>query len=381
MKRFGFTLIELLVVIAIIAILAAILFPVFAKAREKARQTACLNNQKQIVTGIMMYAQDHDELLPTSDTVWGSINMDKGVLMCPTAGTKIKNAYGFNNLFSGKALGEVTDPTTAMLVADATPASTPIANTIYTSANYDFRHGGKIITSFVDGHVGIYGELGDPDNISLKTIVYFDFENGKSPIAQRSGSGTGSATIVNDNGNNVLQISTAVGGDYRYAYDMDGTCSAFRDAILAVNKLSKGSAPVEFRTSFLVKRVAASTSVSAGSWGTWYLRTGTPHDNYKNMLDTSDGLSAPNNLSSKAAYTATLGSGTYAQIDSTNWPVHLMSFKVTPSSGTMVSDSNGGEIATPTFIDCQGSWIIYQVTGSTETFNLDNYRISKVLSL
>ena len=61
--RKGFTLIELLVVIAIIAILAAILFPVFARAREKARQTACLNNVKQITLGVMMYVQDYDETL------------------------------------------------------------------------------------------------------------------------------------------------------------------------------------------------------------------------------------------------------------------------------------------------------------------------------
>ena len=62
--RRGFTLIELLVVIAIIAILAAILFPVFAKAREKARQSSCLSNLKQLGLGILSYAQDYDERFP-----------------------------------------------------------------------------------------------------------------------------------------------------------------------------------------------------------------------------------------------------------------------------------------------------------------------------
>jgi prepilin-type N-terminal cleavage/methylation domain-containing protein len=65
-RRTGFTLIELLVVIAIIAILAAILFPVFAQAREKARQASCTSNVKQIGLGLAMYTQDNDELMPTA---------------------------------------------------------------------------------------------------------------------------------------------------------------------------------------------------------------------------------------------------------------------------------------------------------------------------
>lgn len=71
MRRFGdrgFTLIELLVVIAIIAILAAILFPVFARAREKAREASCASNLKQIGLAVHMYASDFDDLLPLANS-------------------------------------------------------------------------------------------------------------------------------------------------------------------------------------------------------------------------------------------------------------------------------------------------------------------------
>ena len=82
--RGGFTLIELLVVIAIIAILAAILFPVFAQARGKARQTACLSNMKQIGMAIQMYHDDYQELPPHLSTLASTYVTDKRLLVCPS---------------------------------------------------------------------------------------------------------------------------------------------------------------------------------------------------------------------------------------------------------------------------------------------------------
>lgn len=101
MRRRGFTLIELLVVIAIIAILAAILFPVFAKAREKARQTSCMSNMRQIATAVEMYTQDYDQCYPMSIYLSGSMQVwtfyhvltpymkNADILVCPSERQRI----------------------------------------------------------------------------------------------------------------------------------------------------------------------------------------------------------------------------------------------------------------------------------------------------
>ncbi len=149
----GFTLIELLVVIAIIAILAAILFPVFAKAREKARQTTCTSNQRQIVASMQMYAQDHEEILPGTATIWSDIKVDPGVLICPTKGKSIPNGYVYNNNQSGAALGAMKDPTTEFLIADGTANSIFNTNIAYGGDDIDMRHSNQAIFSYADGHV------------------------------------------------------------------------------------------------------------------------------------------------------------------------------------------------------------------------------------
>ena len=143
MQRKGFTLIELLVVIAIIAILAAILFPVFARAREKARQTACLNNVKQLTLAIMMYAQDYDERLPYADR-WGHPDggqpywyvylhpyiMNEQVRVCPSQPNRARG-YGWNwqnfgyramsgtiGRNPGRSLAEIRRPAETIIIGD-----------------------------------------------------------------------------------------------------------------------------------------------------------------------------------------------------------------------------------------------------------------------
>lgn len=134
--RRGFTLIELLVVIAIIAILAAILFPVFARAREKARQASCSSNVKQIMLGVTMYAQDYDERTPANGDVlagrgyvevlepyiknqnlWNCPSIDKGTwYRC--SGVWLESSYGWTYNYLGRKLGQFQTPSQTALCAE-----------------------------------------------------------------------------------------------------------------------------------------------------------------------------------------------------------------------------------------------------------------------
>jgi prepilin-type N-terminal cleavage/methylation domain-containing protein len=145
--RRGFTLIELLVVIAIIAILAAILFPVFARAREKSRQASCLSNLKQLGLACLMYAQDYDEMVVPGEvqvpTVirWHYTNgfltpyiNNPQVYRCPSAdgpaiGTAALNGsdYGINQMIHRRHTGslvwykisEIKYPSQTIMIADS----------------------------------------------------------------------------------------------------------------------------------------------------------------------------------------------------------------------------------------------------------------------
>ncbi len=123
MRRKGFTLIELLVVIAIIAILAAILFPVFAKAREKARQSACSNNLKQMATALLQYAQDYDERMVMryfTGYLWTTqiqpYVKNTQIFTCPSTNAP---SYGYQQTYlDRKALGDIKRPSEIVMAGD-----------------------------------------------------------------------------------------------------------------------------------------------------------------------------------------------------------------------------------------------------------------------
>jgi prepilin-type N-terminal cleavage/methylation domain-containing protein/prepilin-type processing-associated H-X9-DG protein len=200
--RKGFTLIELLVVIAIIAILAAILFPVFARAREKAKQASCLSNVKQISMAVLMYAQDYDDVMmpsccgfpPDDPNIkgvvypyhWGAYGCSlilwpdliypyvKNVQLfrCPTNPTAW-TGYGYNYYYLGAnpsgakvtyvaPLSQIASPSETVAIVDA-GNYLAYAPTIYGSAwvpgntyfdrNYaGCRHSEGANIGFVDGH-------------------------------------------------------------------------------------------------------------------------------------------------------------------------------------------------------------------------------------
>jgi len=186
MKRHGFTLIELLVVIAIIAILAAILFPVFAKAREKARQSSCSSNLKQIALGVIQYSQDYDEKFPhavtgTPPAIWllnevlaPYIKNDQ-IWQCPSKKDSVvltnlgKANIGYSGdvgtpmpsgsyrIFGAPAagtyscsLGQVDNPAQTAMMCDA--VGTVPVTLVPLSISEDPRHNDGANYNYVDGH-------------------------------------------------------------------------------------------------------------------------------------------------------------------------------------------------------------------------------------
>jgi len=157
-KRHGFTLVELLVVIAIISVLAALLFPVFQMVRAKAWEATCASNLHQLSIGVMAYAQDHGDVFPSAQAVWGSLNyLGKGVMICPVART-LPVGYVYSNVIAGKTMAVVKTPELEPVLFDGlhegtvTPVYT-YDNVAYSADDLAYRHKNSLNVVFADGHV------------------------------------------------------------------------------------------------------------------------------------------------------------------------------------------------------------------------------------
>ena len=164
-KQSGFTLIELLVVIAIIAILAAILFPVFQKVRENARRIACLSNTKQLAIAAIQYEQDNDEKTPGGANYNGlgsgwagqiyPYAKSTGVFICPDdSSSQIKigvpTSYGFNRNCAVYTYNP-TPPVGQSLAAFTAPAKTVLLFEVVHSGYYDITIGDQLLPGHSNG--------------------------------------------------------------------------------------------------------------------------------------------------------------------------------------------------------------------------------------
>jgi prepilin-type processing-associated H-X9-DG protein len=140
-----------------VPIVAAILFPVFAQARESARQTSCMSNQKQIALGILMYSQDYDETFPLKNpwmTLLEPYTKNDGPFHCPTVSQNDPSIYGYayDSRLSGFLQKDMQTPREVWMTFDSTTLSKN-ASDAGTSLPWNGRHRGRNVASFADGHV------------------------------------------------------------------------------------------------------------------------------------------------------------------------------------------------------------------------------------
>jgi prepilin-type processing-associated H-X9-DG protein len=132
-------------------IFPAVMFPAFAKGREKARQSTCLNNQRIFAAAIEMYAQDNNDELPPDKTMWADIYVEPATLRCPSSEKGLINSYGYNQLISKSKISSIPSAEKVILTADGGNS----AHFLTGIQDIQFRHNQQCIASYVDGHIAL----------------------------------------------------------------------------------------------------------------------------------------------------------------------------------------------------------------------------------
>lgn len=257
----------------------------------------------------MMYVQDHEETFPNSISFWQGVSVDPGVLVCPTKGKNTPNGYCAIASVMGKSLGDFNDPSSRALTVDGPTVSldtwttSPLPNIANWTCDYEYRHSGAMIVSYLDGHVGSSQKLLGAFDERLSPLVTYDFNT--NPFS--------AGNIVSDAGNNCLEIP-AINTESKPSITV--TSGQLFNRLFAESS-NPNTTKAEFCVAFKIKRTVASTNAGRSGWfeiiGEWF------HNSPPGGTTKINAFTASTAMFTSEPYLSSMTEG-WKSYDYTTWP-------------------------------------------------------------